>query len=881
MIGKTLGNFQITDQLGKGGMGEVYRAHDTKLNRDVALKILPAEFANDAERMGRFKREAQLLASLNHPNIAAIYGLEESGGVRALIMELAEGPTLAERILKGPIPLDEALGIAQQIAEALEAAHEKGIIHRDLKPANIKVTPDGKVKVLDFGLAKALEGESSVVDASESPTLSLAATQAGVILGTAAYMAPEQARGSGADKRCDIWSFGVVLYEMLTGKQLFAGQTVSDTIAAVLRADVDWNLLPANTPASIRTLLRRCLNKDRKQRLRDIGDARIAIEEYIANPSDASAQETAALSGGKLRERLAWGGAFILLAAALTVLSVIHYSQAPVEVPYMQLQVNTGPTSAPTSIAISPNGRLLAFVASEKGKQQLWLRRLDSVKAQPLPGTENATLPFWSPNSQSIGFFADAKLKKIDIASGQPQPLADAPAGCGGAWNRDGVIVFAPSYSSPLLRVPASGGVEPIAVTQLDSPRQWGHLYPQFLPDGRRLLFYAWGTDPGVCIGSLNSRDSKHLVSTESQAVYSQSGYLLFIRQGSLVAQRFDSERGVLLGDSVRIFDSVAFNTFYWNSGISISETGTLAYRQAGSDLRRLSWFDRNGKPIGQLRLPDDVSDLYDPELSPDDRQVLVNGRVRDNTDVFLIDTITGVFKRFTFDTALERWAVWSHDGRQVVFTSMRTHLGDLYKKSSNGAVSEEIFLESPLEKFPMDFSWDGKFFLYVEANPKTFLDIWVKPLIGVGKPFAFVETNFEEGDCQFSRDGRWVAYQSNESGIFEIWVKAFPDGGKQQITYGGGIEARWNRNGKEIFYIALDGKMMVLPIRTTGQTLDPGTPKVLFQTSIVDGGNPPVHPKTQYAVSSDGQRFLINTIADESAPPITIVTNWTRALKK
>jgi eukaryotic-like serine/threonine-protein kinase len=497
MIGKTLGHYEITSQLGKGGMGEVYRARDTKLNRDVALKVLPSEFANDLERMGRFKREAQLLASLSHANIAAIYGLEESGDVRALVMELAEGPTLADRIGKGPIPLDEALSITRQIAEALEAAHEKGIIHRDLKPANIKVSPEGIVKVLDFGLAKALEGETAAADASQSPTLSLAATKAGIILGTAAYMAPEQARGSAVDKRCDIWSFGVVLFEMLTGKQLFTGETVSDTLAAVLRSDVDWTLLPGDTPPGVRSLLRRCLTKDRKERLRDIGEARIAISEYLANPFGRPVQETATAGGHKLRERFAWAGAVVLLLAALAVLSFIHFRKAPVEAPDLHLQVITPPDTEPTDLAISPDGRSLAFVASAQGSRRLYVRSLNRVMAQPLAGTEGASLPFWKPDGRSIGFFADSKLKRIDIAGGLPQSLANASGGYGGTWNRDDIILFARSYSEPLYRISASGG-DPTAVTKLDPPRRMSQMHPQFLPDGRHFLFYSWGLDRGI-----------------------------------------------------------------------------------------------------------------------------------------------------------------------------------------------------------------------------------------------------------------------------------------------------------------------------------------------------------------------------------------------
>ena len=557
LLGRQFGSYRIVSPLGAGGMGEVYRAHDSKLGRDVAVKTLPAEFARDPERLARFRREARTLASLNHPNIAAIYGLEKLEEVDFLVLELVEGETLADQLGRGPIPIEESLKLSLQIAEALEAAHEKGIIHRDLKPANIKVTPEGTVKVLDFGLAKALEGEAAEADGSDSPILSLAATKAGVVLGTAAYMSPEQARGSVVDKRCDIWSFGVVLFEMLTGKQLFAGQTISDTLAAVLRADIDWSILPGDTPASIRTLLRRCLTKDRKQRLQAIGEARIAIEEYLADPAGASVLETAPVVVLRRSRLIAWSVAIVCLVGALA-LGVLYFRQAPVEAPETRLEVNTPPTSDPDSFAISPDGRRLAFVASSEGQPRLWLRPLDQTTAQPLPGTEGATFPFWSPDSRSIGFFAEGKLKRIDIAGGLPQVLASAPFGEGGAWNRDGVIVFAPSSFSPLYRVPAAGG-EPVAITRLDPPRQVMHVFPQFLPDGRHFLFFAQGSSEasGIYLGSLDGGEPKRLTAADSAGGYLEPDWVVFIRQRALMARRLDVARGELTGDPVTVADPV------------------------------------------------------------------------------------------------------------------------------------------------------------------------------------------------------------------------------------------------------------------------------------------------------------------------------------
>jgi hypothetical protein len=511
MIGKTLGHYRVGEQLGRGGMGEVYVADDLNLNRKVALKFLPDAFTGDPERMARFEREAKLLASLNHPNIAAIYGLEQAEGKRFLVLELVEGETLAQRLSKGALPIDEALGVCRQIADALEAAHEKGIIHRDLKPANVMITEGDKVKILDFGLAKALSDETQTVDSSQSPTLTEAMTRPGVILGTAAYMSPEQAKGKAVDKRADIWAFGCILYECLAGKRAFEGETVSETLAAVLTREPDWEKVPAKT----RPLLWRCLEKDPKKRLRDIGEAMAWIE---------SAPESAPMK----RPWLAWGLAIFCLVGAL-VLGFLYFRQAPVEAPEMRLAVNTPPTSDPVSLAISPDGRRLVFVAFAEGQQRLWLRPLDAVEAQPIVGTEGATYPFWSPDSRSIGFFADAKLKRIDIAGGPPQVLASAPFGLGGTWNRDGVIVFAPLYDSPLYRVPASGG-EPVEITRL-GPRQAAHFFPQFLPDGRHLLFFAWADPWGIYLTSLDSAETRWLIEADTAGAYAPPGYLLFMRQ--------------------------------------------------------------------------------------------------------------------------------------------------------------------------------------------------------------------------------------------------------------------------------------------------------------------------------------------------------------
>jgi eukaryotic-like serine/threonine-protein kinase len=568
MIGTKLGHYEISSHLGSGGMGDVYQASDSKLGRDVAVKILPEVFAHDETRRARFEREARVLASLNHPHIAAIYGLEQFAGQNFLVMELISGETLAERITHGSLPTREALTIARQIAEALEAAHEKGVVHRDLKPANIKLTADGQIKVLDFGLAKALTDDTAV-NLSNSPTLSVAATNVGVILGTAAYMSPEQARGKEVDRRADIFAFGCVLYELVTGRKAFQGETVAEVLAAVLKSEPDWSRLPGDTPAAVRQLLRRCLQKDPKRRLQYSADLRIEIEEALAQPD----VELRAVTGPRIRERVAWSVA-VLLAIALGGALGRSYLRRSADAPEVRVDIVTPSTSDPVSFAISPDGRRLTFVASGDGQSRLWLRPLDTGKAQPLLGTEGASFPFWSPDSQSIGFFAEGKLKRVDIG-GSPQTLADATFGRGGMWTPDGQIVFAPTGSSVLFRVPASGGTV-TALTKFEKGQN-SHRFPSMLPDGRRFVFYSSGTDDvnGTNIGSLDSPETKFLSKAALfSASYLAPGWLLSVLQGTLVAWPFDLARGEIRGDPVTVADPVGSDV--------VSRAALFLYRPPG-----------------------------------------------------------------------------------------------------------------------------------------------------------------------------------------------------------------------------------------------------------------------------------------------------------
>jgi Tol biopolymer transport system component len=873
--GTRLGVYEVITLLGSGGMGEVYQAKDTRLKRDVALKVLPDTFAQDTDRLARFQREAELLATLNHPNIAGIYGLEESDGVRALVLELVEGPTLADRIAKGPIPIDEALPIARQIADALEAAHEKGVVHRDLKPANVKVTPDGKVKVLDFGLAKMLESTISpgvAAVTTNSPTITTPAmTQMGVILGTAAYMSPEQAKGRPVDRRTDIFAFGCVLYEMLRGHRAFDGEDVTEILGRVVTAEPEWERLPARTPPSIRRLLRRALNKDPRHRLGDMRDARIELEE------GETESEPMISSGATRGMRMAWvvATAAGVVAAVVAVPAVRHLYETPRPFPpEMRLQIMTPSTAVPFEFALSPDGRQIVFVAFDDGPQRLWLRPLDKTDAQPVAGTEGAEYPFWSADSRSIGFFALGKLYRVDIGGGFPQALANASPGRGGTWNADGTILFAPGTQRPLLRIAASGG-EASAITRLNPPHQTGHRFPQFLPDGRHFLFYAVGgpQESGIYLGSLDGGEPKRLTGADSAGAYLEPGHVVFVRQGSLVARRLNLAQGELMGDSVTIADQVGHDNFALGA-FSVVSNGRLAYRSGGASRQQLKWFDRTGKAVGAVSEPDANNLLY-PELSPDGRRVAVQRTIQNNADIWLLDLVRGGFTRFTSDNAADNLPLWSPDGTRIVFQSSRNGTFNLYVKPTSGTGTEEVLLETTNNKAPQDWSKDGRFILYYELDSQTDQrDLWaVDVTTKERKPRAVVKTPFEERNGQFSPDGRWVAYETNESGRFEIVVQPFPEpSGKWQVSTSGGIAPRWRVDGKELYFIAPDSKLMAVVVTALGATFEAGAPVVLLSTRILGGGSGSF-AKHQYAVSRDGH-FLINQVEDSITTPITLIIN-------
>jgi Tol biopolymer transport system component len=852
-------------------MGEVYRATDTNLKRQVAIKVLPASVAGDAERVTRFQREAEVLAVLNHPNIAHIHGLEKSDGAIALVMELVEGPTLADRIATGIMPIGEVLPIARQIADALEAAHEQGIIHRDLKPANIKVREDGTVKVLDFGLAKAMEPSGAMsASVSISPTItSPAMTQAGIILGTAAYMSPEQAVGKPVDKRTDLWSFGVVLLEMLTGSQVFHGETVSHVLASVLKDEPEWVALPTNTPTPIRRLLRRCLEKDRKRRLADADDARLEIEDALSGRV-----ETTPPTRPPRAEAVAWGVAVLAMAAAGLALWQGARPAATVPVVASQFVIPAPEHLVYSSVpAISPDGRTIAFVATESdGRSRLWVRRLDVLAARALAGTDSASAPFWSPDSRTIGFFARGELKKVEIDGGAPQFVAAAsgsPRNVSGSWSRDNVILFS-AVSGGLGKVSAMGGD-----VSLVTP---GASYPFFLPDGKHFLSSPsrGGPQSGIYLGTLDSPDLKFLVAAESAGVYADPGFLLFSRGDVLMAQPFDPVSLTITGNAVRVLDRAQVR-FGGNRQVVSAMNGTLLYGWRSLADTRLEWVDRHGTPGPFVTEPGEYRNVV---LSPDGSRVAFD-RVADggsSPDVWLLDLARHVTSRFTFGPSTNNVPVWSAESRTLAFASNSGSGLDIAQRPANMSGPPQILLKlnAPPIMYPSDWSSDGKFLAYYRSDPETKLDLWVLALGDEGKPTPLLHSKYNESQGQFSPDGKWIAYVSDESGSPQVYVQSFPTlTGKWQVSSAGGSQPRWRHDGKELFYLAPDRKLMAVSVKT-GQTFDSDSPQVLFETML-----PFEAQRQSYNISADGQRFLVNAPVEAESSPFTIVLNWTGLLKR
>ncbi len=887
--GTRLGAYEILAAIGAGGMGEVYEARDTKLGRNVAIKVLPANFVNDPERLARFQREARMLAALNHPNIATIYGLEHSDNTHFLIMELVPGETLAERVKAGPVPVEEALKIAAQIAEALEAAHEKNIIHRDLKPANVKVTPEGKVKVLDFGLAKAFEGDGASDDPSNSPTLSMAATMRGVILGTAAYMSPEQARGKAADRRTDIWAFGCVLYELLTGKQAFRGETATDIIAKILTGEPDWKALPSGTPAQIRQLLRRCLQKDKTLRMQAAGDARIEIQEALGAPVAAEPSKVAGrFDGRRLKATL---GLTALVAAAAAGFAVwnLKPSSPPQPAPVIRSVFSLPPgdrlarTDLP-AVAISPDGSKMVYVASRENKAQLYLRAMDSFEPEPIPGTENAVAPFFSPDGQWLGFFADAKLKKISINGGESTSLTDAAGNFidnGGTWGSNNNILFQYLNSGGLSQVPAQGGT-PKRLNTL-AKGEIGSRWPVFLPGSKAVLFAAstlgW-VSPQVVAYRLDTGERRNLVSG-TRPYYSPTGHLLYVQGATLMAAPFDPIRMQLTGATIPVADGVLQSPSSGAAQYAVSENGSLVYIPGGTqgNQRTLVRVDRKGteQPLGAP-----PHSYRTPRISPDGKRVAA---ILDDIGghVWIYDLARDALTRLTFEAGGGTSLAWTRDGKRLTFSSGGPP--NMFWQAADGSDKPERLTTSENQQNPASWSPDGRALAYMELDPATNWDCWFlkfgNPSTGSGqdrKPQAFLQSTFYESAPQFSPDGHWLAYVSNESGRFEIYVQPYPGpGGKWQISTEGGTEPAWNPNGHELFY--RNGPTMMAVDVTTQPPFSAGKPRVLFEGSYLSV----TQTMPSYDVFPDGNHFLMLKPNEQAKSPtqINIVQNWFEELKR
>lgn len=847
-IGTRLGPYEISGAIGAGGMGDVYRARDTRLHRDVAIKVLPEGFASNPERISRFQREAQLLAALNHPHIAAIYGLEESNSGLALVIELVEGPTLAERMAQGPIATGQALEIAKQIAEAFEAAHERGIVHRDLKPANVKITNEGAVKVLDFGLGKALSTGSGSGDPGSSQTATLARTQAGMILGTAAYMSPEQARGAAVDKRADIWAFGVVLYEMLTGERLFPGDTISDTVAAVLTKEPDWNRVPAN----VQRLLRRCLEKDPKRRLRDIADAWALLDEGRQAPAANS--------------RAPWAIA-AAMAVALAFASWIAWRatrpiQAPLQ-PLVRLDVDLGSdvslgSERGASVILSPDGTRLVYVShGARIQPRLFSRKLDETRAVEMPGTEDAYAPFFSPDGQWVAFFAEGKLKKVSVQGGPPIALCRAPIGCGGGWGEDGNIVVAQDISA-LSRIPSSGGV-PEKITEL-APGESSHRWPQILPGGQAVLFSSYASMSGVEgtnieVLSLRDRRRKTLQRGGSWGRYVPSGHLVYMNHGTLLAVPFDPDRLEVRGSPHPMLEGIAYSMATGAAQLDFSEAGTVVYRSGGAigGLVTVQLLEASGKTSPLLATP---GHYMSPAMSPDGSRLALTSA----GDIWIYEPRRDSMMRLTFTGGYSN-PHWTPDGRYLVFFGAE----GISWTRADGTGNPQPLLQSKNNPNAWSFTPDGKRLAFVQFDAASGADIWTVPVesdgggLRAGKPEAFLQTQFNERGPAFSPDGRWLAYLSDESGSLQVYVRAFPDRShKIRVSSSESSPPLWSPSGRELFFINMDQQIMVAACRIEGDSLLAEKPRLWSERRLAN-----VAPPWSYAVAPDGKGMVALMPAD------------------
>jgi Tol biopolymer transport system component/predicted Ser/Thr protein kinase len=880
--GTRLGPYELIAPIGAGGMGEVYRAKDTRLDRTVAVKVLPAHLSSSPESRQRFEREAKTISQLSHPHICALYDVGNQDGVEFLVMEYLEGETLSDRLLKGALPFEQVLRYGIEIADALDKAHRQGIVHRDLKPGNVMITKSG-VKLLDFGLAKAVAPTTP----QQLTSLPTALTQEGTILGTFQYMAPEQVEGQEADARTDIFSLGTVLYEMATGQKAFSGKTQASLIAAIIeRVPPPISSISPMTPPAFDRVVKTCLAKDPEDRWQTAHDVMLELK-WVAEGGSAAGLPAPVVARRKSREKLAWVLVALFAVAALVAAFVsMRLWRTAGETRTVRASVLPPPKSSfrffglSGAMALSPDGRFLAYVASiPEGKRILWVRPLDSVTEQALSGTEDATFPFWSPDSRYIGFFANDRLKKIAVAGGPALTICPAVDGRGGTWSRDGSILFA-LRNSPIYRVAETGG-SAVEVTKLDASRaDTSHRWPAALPDGRHFLYLASpqgsaSDSNALFFVSIDGKENRKLLQPAPMNALYASRHLLYARENTLMAQPFDPDRGRFVGEAFPIAESLFVDPLFSHAAFSASENGVLAYQTGEAILgARFSWYDRTGRELGPAMSESIMARGF--RLSPDDSRLAANlfDLAGGNMDIWVIDLKRGARSRLTFEPTIETSPVWSPDGTRIAYFSDRKGQ-PLLVKSASGTAGEEILFQSEDAKSPTSWSTDGRFLLFNRNLPKTKTDVWVLPLFGDRKPFPLVQSAFIDRNGQFSPDGRWVAYVSDESGRLEIYVVPFPGpGGKWQVSTGiGGTVPHWSADGTELFYVTGDRDLMTVEVKS-GSEFQTSSPKPLFSLSMLT-------TVTAFEVSRDGRRFLQGIPRDTTGSPVTLVLNWTAELGK
>ncbi len=879
-------HYEILAPLGAGGMGEVYRAKDTRLNRDVAIKVLPADFAHDVDRLHRFELEARATSALNHPNILTIYDFGSYEGNPYLVMELLEGEELRAQLQQGALPVRKATEYAQQIAHGLAAAHEKGIVHRDLKPENLFVTKDGRVKILDFGLAKLrpLRNESAGSEIATQKQM----TNPGTVMGTVAYMSPEQVRGQNLDHRSDIFSFGLILFEMLAGQRAFQKQSLPETMSAIANEEpLELSELNAKVTPQLEKIVRHCLEKKPEVRFQSACDLGFALEALSApsagsaSNSLAAADSLPAYTGSGWRTRI-WMITACMLGLAI---SAAYFNRIPsnphaVRLAFVPPEGLAFDNGLDDYVIVSPDGQKLAFTGrSADGKRQLWVRPIGATEAQALPDTEDAQHPFWSPDSRSIGFGAHGKLKRIDLAGGRPQTLCDASRFNGGSWSRADVTLFSPSEKEGLFQIPATGGEARQVTIPGPAHGEGFHLYPRFLPDGRHFLYRLVGlaSEQKVLAGSLDSKEVKQVLTNAAPAVYALPGWLLFVRDGALVAQAFDADRLELKGEALLLTQPTnTANVF--GVPLSVSDNGVLIWQGNRQREYQLVWFDRAGKQAGTVGAAMKVTAGQAPRLAPDGKRVVIQRRDPQltNSDIWVIDLERNLPTRLTSHPRADEYPIWSPDGSRVVFRAFRNGPPDLYQKAASGVGAEELLLKDA--NTPTDWSQDGRFILYSPIGDRTRQEVWVLPLPVGPPPYQLLNAAFDVRHAQLSPDEHWLAYVSDESGSYEVYVQPFTAEGKlgsdkKRISTSGGSHPRFRRDGQELFYVATDGQMMAVKINVG--TFE--TPKSLFKTRLLTGIIPPA---IEYDVTADGQRFLIGTQVGE-ATPVSVILDWTDLLKK